>query len=282
MGSAGHSIRSVGRGRGTKLACRGRLALTLLLSVAPALAIAETADDAPSSRFGVSTGVDFSSGDYGDSVDTTMWYVPFTLRWERGPWSARVTIPFLSIHGPGNVVGGVDGGEVIGSSTSMTRTTESGLGDVVLTAAYSIEPWISEMPWIDLVGKIKFPTASDERSLGTGEFDYSIQLDLARSFGRFTPLGTIGYRFVGDPPDAHLANTIFTSIGGAWRFDAAWSAGMTYDWRQTASRTGSSHELSPYLTWKIRPDLSLTPYAVVGLSRKAPDYGLGFQTTYWH
>lgn len=238
-------------------------------------------ENEPTYRVGVSTGLDYSSGDYGDPIDTRTWYVPLTMRFERGPWSARVTLPFLSISGPGGVVGGADGVEVIGPS-SATRTTESGVGDVVLNAGYSIEPWVAAMPWIDLTGKVKFPTASEKRGLGTGEFDYSLQLDLMKGFGRLTSFGTVGYRFVGDPPDSSLSNTIFTSIGAAWRFNAQWSAGLTYDWRQTASRTGESHELGPYLSWKARKNLSVTPYGVIGLSQKAPDYGIGFQTTYWY
>ena len=133
----------------------------------------------------------------------------------------------------------------------------------------------------EFTGKVKFPTASEKRSLGTGEFDGTIQVEASKTFAAFTPFLTAGYRFVGNPPGSNLQNVIFSSVGFDYRFNARLDAGLTYEWRQTASPSvGDSQELSPYLSWKLNSHISLTPYAVFGLTRAATDAEIGFGASY--
>jgi hypothetical protein len=231
-------------------------------------------------RFSIASGLDFSSGDYSDRKKTEIWYAPLSLKYERGPWIARLTVPYLRIRGPGNVVFGPGGAVVLGTG-ARKRETNEGLGDVIAGVGYVLDPWRPALPFLELSGKIKFPTASSSRGLGTGEFDYSLQLDAWKRFGAFTPFGNFGYRFVGDPPHSSLRNTLFGSLGVDWRPRPYLGLGLAYDWRQSASRhTGDAQDLSPYLSWKVFRHVSLEPYGVIGFSRAAPDYGVGFQIRY--
>jgi hypothetical protein len=252
-------------------------------AIALALALGASAEDPPPDvhqSFGVGTGFDFSTGDYGESSATDIWYVPLTLRYERGPWTGRLTVPYLRITGRGDVVGGLGGAEVVGSSDGP-RETDAGLGDIVAGLTYAIEPRSPWFPFIELTGRVKFPTASRARGLGTGEFDYSVQLDVSESFGSATPYLMVGYRFVGNPPGSDLHDTVFSSLGVAYRIVRGLTVGLSYDWRQTASRRlGDVHELSPYVSWRMSEHVTLGPYAVVGLSRAAPQYGVGLQIGY--
>ncbi|MDR4517718.1 MAG: hypothetical protein MRK00_10095 [Nitrosomonas sp.] len=78
--------------------------------------------------FSFSTGMDFTQGKYGGATNTDIWYVPFTGRYTKGPASVRVTIPYLDISGPGNILGpglvdiidgrtGLGGGDFVGIGT---------------------------------------------------------------------------------------------------------------------------------------------------------------------
>lgn len=86
------------------------LALVILLLV-PFAAVAN--------GLSFSTATDFTTGNYGGASSTDIWYAPFTARYDKDRASFRLTIPYLNISGPGNVlgpgIGGVDGrGTLIG------------------------------------------------------------------------------------------------------------------------------------------------------------------------
>jgi hypothetical protein len=231
-------------------------------------------------RFAVSTGVDYSSGRYGESQKTQILYVPLTVRYERGAWQGRITVPYIRITGPGAAVGGFDGAVVEAARPGPIETHE-GLGDVVATGSYLIDPLQAWMPYLEITAKVKFPTASRSQLLGTGEFDYATQLDVSKTFGDFTPFVDVGYRFIGNPPGAHLQNAVYTSAGLDWRATSWLSAGLIYDWRQTASRQlGESQELTAYGTFRLGRHVRLEPYAVAGFTQASPDFGVGLQLVF--
>jgi hypothetical protein len=232
------------------------------------------------SQLSFSTGADYSSGDYGGTQNTEIFYVPFTTRYEFDSLTFKVTVPYLRITGPGLVVGGTESPFVIGNG-AQTRTTQSGLGDIVGAVTYSFFPTTKAMPLIEFTGKVKFPTADEDRGLGTGEFDYTVQTDIAKGFGRFTPFGTLGYRIVGDPSGAQLDNVIFTSAGGSYKFMNWLSGGLIFDYRQaTSDRSQDPIEFTPYVVLKAIEDWSLNLYGVVGFSDGSPDEGGGLQITH--
>ena len=55
--------------------------------------------------FSFSTAADFTSGRYGGTTSTDIWYVPFTARYDKNRASFRITIPYLNMTGPSNVLG---------------------------------------------------------------------------------------------------------------------------------------------------------------------------------
>jgi hypothetical protein len=232
-------------------------------------------------RWKLSTGLDYSSGDYGDVSDTEIWYVPFTFSYERFPWTAKLTVPWLQIEGPGGVIGGGDSVIVVGPVTSIGRTRESGLGDVVGSLQYSVDAIPAEVMYLDLTAKVKFPTADEDKGLGTGEFDYTLQADVAKVMGRFTPLATLGYKIKGDPAGAQLDNVWFASIGGDYRFAERSNFGATLDFQQAATeRSDDSLELFTYVSHRLNQSWSITAYGYFGFSDGSPDEGLGLQVAF--
>src|SRR5437763_13386023 len=74
----------------------------------------------------VGTGFDYTSGKYGGSQSTDTLYIPFYARYETGPLVLRLTVPYVTITGPGNVIGaGAD--RVVVPGRDVGRRTESGL-----------------------------------------------------------------------------------------------------------------------------------------------------------
>ncbi len=193
----------------------------------------------PYRHFEVSIGYHYSSGDYGSSASTEIDYVPLVLTAELGRWRLQGTIPYLHINGPPGVINGPNG-------PIQTNGAADGLGDLlarvsyllptsyVLPAGYAGRWWI---PYADLVGLVKFPTASRGRGLGTGEFDFGFEGELTWVIGRLTPFATAGYRFLGSPPGTHLNDVFDGSVGAAFRLLEAVSAGLLFDYRQASSAT---------------------------------------------
>jgi hypothetical protein len=236
-------------------------------------------EDAPEDYFGAksfritaSTGVDYSTGDFGGPTDTDILYVPFGLKFEWDPIVLKLTVPYVRIDGDVTLVGGQP--EPVPGLTGV----RDGLGDIVLAATYVYYPGVDFLPLTELTGKVKFGTADEDKGLGTGETDYSIQLDLSKRFGRVTPFGAAGYRFIGEPSDVSLQNKVFAYGGVTVRVMDSMNLGLVYDWSQSSVKGRSDfHELSPFATFRFGRHFAIDPYFVVGLSESAPDWGTGIQ-----
>ncbi len=216
-----------------------------------------------------SLGYHYSAGSYGGTGTTEIAYIPFIARADVGPWSAAITIPYLRISGPPVVTG--EGVQTIGGESD-------GLGDILTRASYTVAPQADWMPYVDIIGRIKFPTASRADGLGTGAFDYGFEIAVSKPFERFTPLVTGGYRILGSSPDNKLRNVGIASVGGIYRLLDSVNVGLFADYREAASAaSGTRLDLVPYLSWKISPHWSVDVYATAGLAEGSPDAGTGLQ-----
>ncbi|MEJ2093670.1 MAG: transporter [Gammaproteobacteria bacterium] len=251
--------------------------LALLVS---ALSVLQQAGAQEASTFKFSTGVDYSSGDYGDPIDTDILYVPFTFTYERYPVTMKLSLSWLEIQGPGGVVGGGDAAVVVRPGTGV-KTTESGFGDTWFSLGYSVDAIPAELFYLDLIAKVKFPTGDDDRGLGTGERDYTLQADFFKSLGRFSPLATVAYKIKGDPPGLELDDVWYISVGGAYQLNDATSMGLTLDYQEASTAAADDAlELFGYVTYKVTPAWSLTGYGYGGFTDGSPDQGFGAQVGY--
>lgn len=69
------------------------------------LSLACASQTVSANGFSFSTATDFTSGRYGGETSTDIWYVPFTARYDKDRASFRITIPYLNMTGPSNVLG---------------------------------------------------------------------------------------------------------------------------------------------------------------------------------
>ncbi len=225
----------------------------------------------------LSTGFDYSKGDYGDVDDTEIWYFPATAKASMGDWSAKLTVPYLRIKGPGVVVGGGGGGVQQTSRTIVT--TESGLGDVVGSLTYTIdfEPYET---YVDLTGKVKFPTADEDEGLGTGETDYTASVDVTKMIGDAYVFGGVGRKFVGESQRFELDDIWMANFGGGYQITPKTGIGASYDFRQASGSGENPSEATAFVSYKLTDHVNVQAYGVVGFSDGSPDSGVGLQIGY--
>jgi hypothetical protein len=183
-------------------------------------------------------------------------YVPFTFRAGFDRIGFRLTVPWLSVTGPEDTIITGPGAEPLPGSGATV--TESGLGDVV-----------GALTFYDL-------TADETRGLGTGENDYTLQLDAYRFFDKFSLQGTAGYRLRGDPPGVALNDVLLASVGAAYMASDNALVGMYFDYRESAiSGTDDIQELSGFASFRLGSAWRMEVYAFTGLTDSSTDFGGG-------
>jgi len=163
------------------------------------------ADEAPTWQYGLS--FSYLTGDYGEGDDTDIFYTAGTIKRYLDKGDVTLTIPYIDISDDG--VTFIDGGAeaVAGASGG------SGLGDIILKGRYYAIEQDGPLPYIDLVGSIKFPTADEDKGLGTGETDFTMMAEFARR------LENSATRSWASPPA-----TMRTTAGStAWDWRTSWT-----------------------------------------------------------
>lgn len=238
-----------------------------------------TGTQAEDAGFSVGAGAEYTTGKYGGETAIDEVYIPINFAYDARRVSVRLTVPYLSVQAPqGTVVEGPDGEQIIGEGPVRT---EGGIGDVIAAlTVYDVLSLADGGFVMDLTGGIKFGTADEDKGLGTGQTDYSVQADAFRFFGRFTAIGSAGYLVRGDPVDVDLDNAFFAAAGGTWSVSDRARLGIFYDY-QEASVPGNDAMQDLSATFSSRPgeDWWLAGYVTAGFSDSSPDWGVGISFT---
>lgn len=228
-------------------------------------------------EFKLTTGFFYSAGEYGNTEDTEILYVPLTGRYYKDDFVFRVTVPYINISGPANVF--PDEGPV-GPAPVGTRS-EGGLGDIIGSITYHLvgQKDFEIGTMVDLVGKVKLPTADESRGLGTGETDFFGQVDVFQKFGPDSDVtlhGTAGYRITGDPDGFDLDNVWFGAAGVMVEVADPTTLGAMVEVRERACETcRQKGEAMVYVTHKLDEDVKLQVTGLLGFEDGSPDWGAG-------
>ncbi len=267
----------------------GTLTLALLTCGAPVVVCAADGEtsggEAAEFANTVTAGGYYSRGDYGAQRDTHVTYLPLSWEHRRAPWRFSVTVPWLKITGPGNVLVNTGG---VGRDTIETRQVrDSGVGDVLLKGIWELPAWSADSPFIDLALEVKVPAADETVGLGTGATDAGLQLDLYQQAGSATLFATLGYRWRGRSDwFKGLRDTWWGSLGFSrpWPMEALagdWSWGVIYDYRQAPTAlSAETQELLPFLSWSPDQRWSLMGYLSYGFTRDSADESVGLQLSW--
>lgn len=227
------------------------------------------------------TGLHYSSGDYGTPVTTTILSIPFTARYDRGPWSLRASLPWVEVSGANTVVPGFGrvnpGGRGRGSPAG--ESTTSGLGDLVASATYAAYYDRASQLGVDLTAKVKLATADE--GLGTGEHDFAALADVFKVVDRVTWFAGVGYHMLGSSASFPLDDVWSWSAGASYRIDARDSAGLVYDARERASPgSGALSELTAFWSRRLDRAWKTQVYLLKGFANGSPDWGAGLSLAY--
>lgn len=262
------------------------LKASLLGLVAASMATAAAAQDrsarrasAPDMRLYLTSGLSYTQRDEADEPTTHYYRIPIAARLTRGPFRLTASIPYLIVDGPGSNLGDDDdpGNEVPEDAADEDRR---GFGDLSITGRYRLPRADLGGFELDLMGRVKLPTASRDKRLGTGEIDYAMGAELSRRMGKIEPFVSAQYRINGDRPDRDYRNTVATSLGANIRVARGTRASLAWDYTQSRIRgREGSHMLDAGLTQQLARGLTLGGDAAVGLSKNAPDFRVGMTLT---
>ncbi|MBF9152352.1 hypothetical protein [Novosphingobium jiangmenense] len=321
-------------GAGAMAAAGLLLPVATMAQEAPAKA---TAEEAPG-VWRASAGVNYSEGDYGDTQSTKVVSAPVALKYRKGGFSIRVSVPWVHIDGPGSILDtpqgrdagfgdlgatGDDGGSSSGSDDSsgsgssgsgsnsgsggsgsggsgssggdddsgsggvippavpgtLASNSRGGLGDASVALGYSLE--LGRSTWLDLGTRLKLPTASRAKRLGTGKADVTVNGDLVQDIGRFSLFAGARYRFLGKPAGSTLRDTWGAGGGVSYRFAGGTILGADYDWQESATpgRIASS-EATGWVNFGLTRKLRLQVFASTGFNARSTDFAGGLSLSW--
>lgn len=257
----------------------------LLLTVLFGLGVVNAQDDASSIplRWSVATSVDYSEGDYGEPVDTEIVFLSTQLAVERrglqgGSTALRVTVPYLDVTGPADIV--APGSHSAGAAQPADATrSESGLGDVQVTLSQTLWDYGTRFYLLPSVG-VKIPTADEDKRLGSGETDYWVRLSGMWGLSKNTTFyASGGYRWMGRSEDYPLDNRALAGAGLHHQL-GAFGVGLSYDFQESSVDSyDDQHEAGLNLSAKRGP-VRTSLYGRTGFTDGSPDLNVGLRLGY--
>lgn len=222
--------------------------------------------------FELATGIDYSTGDYGATTNTSVVSIPVDVKAQLGRLRLQASLPYVFLKGPGQLVGGV-----IVSAPGGATVKRDGIGDLNLSAAYLLNTEHGALPAFEIGGAVKLPTA--KTTIGTGETDYSATLSAYKSISPQVMLfGTVGYSWLGSPAAYQLKNGITASGGLNFRPVESQNYGVSIAYREpVAAGLQGQAVVSPYMTYKVTKTWGFTLYGVAGLNNASPNWGAGLR-----
>jgi len=253
--------------------------------------------------YSVGQGFEFSSGKYGTNARTDSIYAPLTvIACPTNRLGFSLEIPFV-YQSNGNVITGIGRGGMQGSKTTMlpaagmsgmsgsgggmspssasTTQSESGLGDIILKVGYTLLPEKDSMPQIRPTAFIKFPTADNNKSLGTGEFDEGFAVEISKWFGNWNPFVEAGYTVQGKSAQLSLRNYMAYNAGVGYQVaDNFRPLLLIKGTTPPADGASSLLEVRLKLKYQASKHTGIDGYVAKGITTNSPDYGTGLSVYY--
>lgn len=249
----------------------------------------------------------YSRGNFGTDTTSEFVYVPTSIRRLFRDGDVTVVIPFVSVtsNGSATLVGGQpapieedcfrrsgtefrsDKPECVallngGQAASRQKVTHSGLGDIILRGRYYAVEEKEYVPLIALTGRIKVPTASESKGLGTGALDHGYGVEMSKLLGeKWIAFLDGGYNFIGDPDGRELQNQYWFDIGGGHYLTKSLLVSVYYEeYRSLVANRVNIRDIFFAFNYKMSDAWRLNGGVTVGISNSAPDYGVSLGTSY--
>lgn len=161
-----------------------------------------------------SSSLNYDTGKYGSNESVDSLYIPLTLRRCYPGANLSVTVPYLRQSSTGEVTR-IDGQPARTARGDAGGTgTQAGLGDILLSGSYALREDGPGTFGLAVTGRLKLPTASRDKGLGTGAVDETGGLEFSKEVTpRWTLLADGYYTIVGDTGDEDFDNQIAVDLG---------------------------------------------------------------------
>jgi len=264
---------------------RGPLRKTIVGGVVLAVAalfVAAPSFAADTKKFAVGLGMNYATGDYGTDKTTDSLRVPLTIDYfPNDRLDFELVIPYLYQSNSNTILSGgtrfpFERHEGMRQTSFNTSDSESGLGDISLTAGYILRPGTETLPSLRPLIYLKFPTADEDKGLGTGEFDIGAGLGASQWFGLWYAFAEGRYIFQGSNSDLGLKDygTLEGELG--YRVTERFLPTVSLWWSSPPADDSSDLvEARINGTYWIADDTYLEGYLGKGLSSESADFGAG-------
>jgi hypothetical protein len=225
----------------------------------------------------VSSGIDYSTGKYGEAKSTDILVGLTNLSVTSHDFTLSASLPYLTIAGPAFVVVGPGGVPVLIKPRPGTDSAgRSGWGDLSLGVSYTLPAELLDDFEVAVTERTKVATADASKGLSTGATDFSFYVDVSRQFDIWSPFVNFGYHVPGKPSFYSFDDAPSFSVGTSVALGSDLVAIASYDFDGSISSTlADAQQLFGSMTWLATNDISLTAYADYGLSSGAPKVGTG-------
>jgi hypothetical protein len=251
------------------------LAMMTIVFAGPAFA-------ADAGKFAIGIGMETASGDYGTETTTDSVRIPLTI--EYFPTDAagfELVIPYLYQNNSNTFLAGgmrfpFERRSGMRRTSFNTSDSVSGLGDISLTAKYLVLEETETGPALRPLLYVKFPTADEDKALGTGEFDIGGGVGVSKWFGPWFTFGEGRYIFQGSNADLGLKD--FATLEGqvGYQVSQAFFPSLSMWWSSAPADDASdlAEARLKGIYW-IADDIRLEGYLGTGLTSSAADFGAG-------
>jgi opacity protein-like surface antigen len=135
--------------------------------------------------------------------------------------------------------------------------------------------------YADLGARLKLPTASTSKRLGTGKVDFTIGVDLIKDIGNFSVYVGGRRRFNGQPDNQTLRNIWGVGAGASARISRSTSIGVDYDWQQVAyAPTGVTSELTAWSSFRVTRTFRMQVFVGTGFNSNSANFIGGIATSW--
>jgi hypothetical protein len=175
--------------------------------------------------------------------------------------------------------GSGSGVEVGDAGGALTDNKRSGIGDVNVALTYSVD--LGSDLYFEPTVRVKLPTSSKTKRLGSGKTDFTLSADLAKDIGKASIYVHGRRKFAGKPTGSTLRSTWGAGAGASVAASDGLSIGADYDWQQASfAGRGASSEVTGWANARLSSRASLTLFASTGLNANSADIAGGASISY--
>jgi len=180
--------------------------------------------------------------------------------------------------GPGSGSGGSDAQDPMGAQEEVpfSDQSQSGLGDMALTLDYGLLKEGESLPGISTQLYVKFPTADEDKGLGTGAYDYGVGFSVGKWFSSWQLEAQVLYVVPGSTSSFDPSDYWDWSLSSSYLVSDRWNVGMGVSGASTPfSGTDDTLDLDFAGSYWASPRTSIGAFVSFGLSESSADYSAG-------